>query len=136
MIPKVLEKDEKAEKETKRILIVDDEESIVKLVKMYLEHHDYEVITANDGQVGLEKAKTEKPDLIVLDLMLPKIDGYKVCGLLKRDARYAKTPVIMFTAKAQEKDVKLGEEVGADAYITKPFEPEILLAKINELLKE
>ena len=128
--------DEKAEKGTKRILVVDDEEDIVKLVKMYLEHHRYEVITANDGQVGLEKAKTEKPDLIVLDLMLPKMDGYKVCGLLKKDTRYAKIPVVMFTARAQEKDVKLGQEVGADAYITKPFEPEVLLSKIKELLKE
>ena len=126
----------KAEKGTKRILVVDDEEGIVKLVKMYLEHHRYEILVANDGQEGLEKAKTEKPDLIVLDLMLPKINGYKVCGLLKKDTRYAKTPVILFTAKAQEKDVKLGEEVGADAYITKPYEPEILLAKIKELLKQ
>ena len=128
--------EEKVEQETKRILIVDDEDGIVKLVKMYLEHHHYEVITASDGQEGLDKAKNEKPDLIVLDLMLPKMDGYKVCGLLKRDARYAKIPVILFTAKAQEKDVKLGEEVGADAYITKPYEPEILLAKIKELLNE
>ncbi len=127
--------DEKTEKDTKRILIVDDEEGMVKLVKMYLEHHRYEVITANDGQEGLEKAKTEKPDLIVLDLMLPRINGYKVCGLLKKDARYAKIPVVMFTAKAQEKDIKLGQEVGADAYITKPFEPEVLLSKIKELLK-
>ncbi len=134
MIPKVLEKDEKAEKDTKRILVVDDEEDIVKLVKMYLEHHRYEIITANDGQEGLRKAKAEKPDLIVLDLMLPRMDGYKVCGLLKKDTRYAKTPIILFTAKAQEKDIKLGQEVGADAYITKPFEPEILLAKIKELL--
>jgi len=134
MISKVLKKDEKAEKDTKRILVVDDEEDIVKLVKMYLEHHRYEVIIANDGQEGLEKAKTEKPDLIVLDLMLPKINGYKVCGLLKKDTRYAKTPVILFTAKAQEKDIKLGQEVGADAYITKPFEPEVLLVKIKELL--
>jgi len=126
----------KAEKETKRILVVEDEEGIVKLVKMYLEHHRYEVVIANDGQEGLEKAKTEKPDLIVLDLMLPKISGYKVCGLLKKDTRYAKTPVILFTAKAQEEDVKLGQEVGADAYIIKPFEPETLLAKIKELLKE
>ncbi len=126
----------KAEKDTKRILVVDDEEDIVKLVKMYLEHHRYEVIIANDGQKGLEKAKTEKPDLIVLDLMLPKMHGYKVCGLLKKDTRYAKTPIILFTAKAQEEDVKLGQEVGADAYITKPFEPEILLVKIKELLKE
>ena len=128
--------DEKAEKDTRKILIVDDEEGIVKLVKMYLEHHRYEVITAYDGQEGLEKAKTEKPDLIVLDLMLPRMDGYKVCGLLKRDARYAKTPVIMFTAKGQEKDVKLGEEVGADACIIKPCEPEVLLSKIEELIKE
>ena len=90
--------DEKTEKDTKRILIVDDEEGMVKVVKMYLEHHRYEVITANDGQVGLDKAKTEKPDLIVLDLMLPKTDGYKVCGLLKKDTRYAKIPVVMFTA--------------------------------------
>ena len=126
----------KAEKDTKRILVVDDDEDIVKLVRMYLEHHRYEVATANDGQEGLEKAKAEKPDLIVLDLMLPKMNGYKVCGLLKKDTKYAKTPVILFTAKAQEKDVKLGEDVGADAYITKPLEPEILLAKIEELLEE
>jgi len=107
----------RAEKGTKRILIVDDEEGIIKAVKMYLEHHRYEVLTADDGQEGLEKARTEKYDLIVLDLMLPKIDGYKVCGLLKKDTRYSKTPVILFTAKAQEKDINLGEEVGADAYI-------------------
>jgi len=69
-------------------------------------------------------------------LMLPKMNGYKVCGLLKKDTRYAKTPVILFTAKAQEEDVKLGKEVGADAYITKPFESEILLSKIKELIKE
>ncbi len=124
----------KAEKDTKRILVVDDEEDIVKLVKMYLEHHRYEVIIANDGQEGLEKAKTEQPDLIILDLMLPKISGYKVCGLLKKDTRYAKTPIILFTAKAREEDIKLGQEVGADAYITKPFEPEFLLVKIKELL--
>ena len=128
--------EEKAEKETKRILIIEDTEDVVMLVKMYLESHCYEVLTAYDGQEGLEKAKTEKPDLIILDLMLPRINGYKVCGLLKNDARYTKIPVILFTAKAQEKDKQLGKEVGADAYITKPFEPEILLAKIKELLKE
>ena len=126
----------KAKKDTKRILVVDDVESIVMSVKMFLERNCYEVITANDGQEGFEKAKIEKPDLIILDLMLPRMHGYKVCGLLKKDTRYAKTPIILFTAKAQEKDIKLGQEVGADAYITKPFEPEILLAKIEELLKE
>jgi CheY-like chemotaxis protein len=126
----------KAKKDTKRILVVDDVKSIAMSVKMFLERHHYEVITANDGQEGFEKAKTEKPDLIILDLMLPRMHGYKVCGLLKRDTRYAKTPIILFTAKAQEEDVKLGQEVGADAYMIKPFEPEILLAKIKELLKE
>jgi len=126
----------KVEEDTKRILIVDDTEDIVKLVKMYLEHHHYEVITAYDGQEGLEKARTDKPDLIILDLMLPKINGYKVCGLLKRDTKYAKIPIILFTAKTQEKDMKLGEEVGADAYVTKPFEPEVLLSKIKEFIKD
>jgi DNA-binding response OmpR family regulator len=128
--------DDNAKKETKRILIVDDEEGIVKIVKMYLEHHHYEVITANDGQEGLDKVKTDKPDLIVLDLMLPKMNGYKVCGLLKKDTRYAKIPIILFSAKSQEKDIKLGQEVGADAYLTKPFESDVLLAKIKELIKE
>ena len=71
-----------------------------------------------------------------LDLMLPKMDGYKVCGLLKKDARYSKIPIIMFTARVQEEDVKLGQELGAEAYITKPFEPEALLGRIKELLKE
>ncbi len=126
----------KAKKDTKRILIVDDVESIVMSVKKFLERHRYEVITANDGREGFEKAKSEKPDLIILDLMLPRMHGYKVCGLLKKDTMYAKIPIILFTVKAQEEDVKLGQEVGADAYIIKPFEPETLLAKIKELLKE
>ncbi len=129
------EKAAKVKKDAGRILIVDDEEDIAKLLKKHLEYHHYEVITASDGQEGLDKAKTEKPDLIILDLMLPKISGYKICGLLKKDTRYAKIPIILFTAKAQEEDVKLGEEVGADAYIIKPFESEVLLSKIKELIK-
>lgn len=118
----------------KRILIIDDEPKMVKMVKRRLEANDYEVIAASDGQEGFEKAKTEKADLIISDLMLPKLDGYKVCGLLKKDARYSKIPVIIFTTRAQEADRKLGEEMGANAYIMKPFEPEVLLAKISELL--
>lgn len=136
MISEKLEKEKETIQETKKILIVDDEDGIVKLVKMYLEYNHYEVITASDGQEGLDKAKTGEPDLIILDLMLPKINGYKVCGLLKKDSRYAKIPVILFTAKTQEKDMKLGQEVGADAYLTKPFEPEILLSKIKELINK
>ena len=119
----------------KRILIVEDEAQLVNLLKMRLEANDYEVITAYDGQEGLDKARKEKLNLIILDLMLPGMDGYKVCGLLKKDTRYAGVPIIMFTARAQEEDIKLGKEVGADAYITKPFEPQVLLEKIKELLQ-
>lgn len=118
----------------KRILLVDDEPNLVLLMEARLKVNGYEVLTANNGQTALEVAKKEKPDLIILDLMLPKMDGYKVCALLKKDVRYAKIPIIMFTARAQQEDIQLGEEVGADAYITKPFEPKILLSKMGELL--
>lgn len=118
----------------KRILIVDDEPNIVSLLATRLKANGYEVLSALDGLEGLAKAKTEKPDLIILDLMLPKMDGYKVCGLLKKDTRYAKIPILMFTAKAQEEDQRLGEEVGADAYFTKPFVPKTLLSRIQELI--
>ncbi|UCB57592.1 MAG: response regulator [Candidatus Omnitrophota bacterium] len=119
----------------KKILLVDDETGLVELMKMRLEREGYEVITGYDGQEALDKARKEKPDLIILDLMLPKMDGYKVCGLLKRDARYSKIPVVMFTARAEEEDRKAGEEAEADAYIIKPFEPKLLLEKIKELLE-
>lgn len=119
----------------KRILVVDDEAELVKAIEIRLKAADYEVLAAYDGQEALDKARKEKPDLIVLDLMLPKMDGYKVCGLLKADTRYSKIPVIMFTAKAQEGDMRLGKEVGAEAYITKPFEHQVLLSKIQELLE-
>lgn len=121
--------------EKKKILLVEDEKDLVETVSLRLEAAGYEIIPAYDGREGLEKAKREKPDLIILDLMLPKMDGYKVCGLLKADTRYNKIPIVMFTARAQESDKKMGQEVGADAYITKPFEPEALLEKINELLR-
>ena len=120
----------------KKILLVDDEKDLVETVVFQLQISGYDAIVAYDGQEGLDKARKEKPDLIILDLMLPKMDGYKVCGLLKNDSRYTKIPIIMFTAKAQESDIKLAKEVGAEAYITKPFEEEILLGKIKELLKE
>jgi DNA-binding response OmpR family regulator len=120
----------------KKILVVDDEPHIVKLVASRLKANGYEVITAGDGQEALDTARTEKPDLIILDLMLPKMDGYKVCGFLKRDTKYVNLPIIMFSARAQEEDIKTAQEVGADAYITKPFKPDELLGKIKELLKE
>ncbi len=119
----------------KRILIVDDEPDLMETLSFRLEANKYEVIKAYDGQEGLDKARKDNPDLIILDLMLPKLDGYKVCRMLKFDDKYKKIPIILFTARAQESDKKTGEEVGADAYVTKPFEPAVLLAKIAELLK-
>lgn len=120
----------------KRILIVDDELDLVTIVQLRLEAGGYEVIVAYDGQDGLAKAQKEKPDLIILDLMMPRIDGHKVCGLLKADARYNKIPIIIYSARGQDEDVRLAEEVGADAYVLKSIEIEELLNKTKELLKE
>ena len=120
----------------KKILITEDSPTILAITKDTLESVGYSVICAVDGQEGLDKARKEMPDLIILDLMLPKIDGYKVCRMLKFDEKYRNIPIIIFTARAQEADVKLGQEVGADAYLTKPFEPNILLAKVEELFRK
>lgn len=120
----------------KKILLVDDEKDLVTAVSFRLTAEGYDVISALDGQSALDTAKREKPDLIILDLMLPKVNGYKVCGLLKADMRYSRIPIIMFTARVQEADKKMGEEAGADAYITKPFEAAALLARIKEFLGE
>ncbi len=119
-----------------KILVIDDETQLIEMVQMRLEAAGYEVVTASDGQEGLDKAKSIEPDLILCDVMMPKMDGYKVCGLLKNDSRYSKIPLILFTARAQQDDQDVGDEVGADAYITKPFEPPVLLAKIKELLEQ
>ncbi len=118
----------------KKILLVEDEPQLVDMLKLRLEANNYEVAIAYDGKQALEKAQTEQPDLIILDLLLPKLDGYTVCGLLKKDARHAHIPIVVLTARAQEADIKMGKEVGADEYITKPFEPKVLLEKINNLL--
>ena len=120
----------------KRILLVDDEPQIVRLVGRRLRANGYEVLAADNGEMALELAQSEMPDLVILDLMLPKLDGYKVCGLLKRDSRYAQIPIILFTARAQEEDIKIGKEVGANAYITKPFNAQTLLQKIQELVRK
>ncbi len=117
-----------------RILLVDDEPSIVKMVGKRLEGEGFEVLIATDGQDALTKARTQLPDLIVLDLMLPKLNGYEVCTMLKQDARYQKIPVVLFTAKTQEKDEKLGMECGANAYVRKPFRAQELLETIRGLL--
>jgi len=120
----------------RRILLVEDEQDLVTALVFRLEAEGYEVISAADGEAGLHKAKNERPDLILLDLMLPKMHGYKVCSSLKADNVYKNIPIIIFTARAGEEDRKMSEEVGAEAYISKPFEPSILMAKIKELLRD
>ena len=118
----------------KKILLVDDETDLLETLQYRLEAAGFTVVTSGDGQDGLKKARSENPDLIVLDLMLPKLDGYRVCRMLKFDEKYKNIPIILFSARVQESDIAMGQEQGADAYVTKPFDPKALLEKINELL--
>ena len=118
----------------KRILLIEDEKDMVFAVTLQLQAAGYEIIVAGNGEEGLDKARREKPDLIILDLMLPKMDGYKVCGLLKSDKKYMHIPVIMFSARASQADKELGKKVFVDAYITKPFDPKALLDTIRKVL--
>ncbi|MFH1238828.1 MAG: response regulator [bacterium] len=117
-----------------KILVVDDDPFIVNLIVYNLEQEGYNIIQATNGLEALEKARREKPDLIVLDIMLPKMDGYKVSRILKFDINYKNIPVLMLTAKAQDVDKQTGMETGADVYMTKPFEPEALVKKVRDLL--
>ncbi len=117
-----------------RILVVDDEIYIVHILDFSLGMEGYEVITALDGEQALEKLKSEKPDLIVLDIMMPKLDGYEVCKSIKANQETAHIPVILLSAKGRNVDQKLGFDVGADDYITKPFSPRKLVERINQLL--
>jgi len=117
-----------------KVLVVDDEVYILHILDFSLNAEGYEVITAEDGEQGLAKAKSEQPDLVVLDVMMPKIDGYEVCRQLKQDPKMKDVPVILLTAKGRDIDRKLGLEVGADDYITKPFSPNKLIEKIGSFL--
>jgi DNA-binding response OmpR family regulator len=119
----------------KRVLIADDEPDIVDSIKFSLDLEGIESLEAYNGEDALAKAKKERPDLIVLDIMMPRINGYKVARLLKFDDTYRHIPIIMLTAKAQEKDKKIGEETGADEYITKPFEMDELISTIKRHLE-
>lgn len=120
----------------KRILVIEDEEDLLKMMIFRLKSGGYEVISATDGLQGLEMAKKEKPELIILDLMLPRMDGYRICKMLKTSDEYKNIPIIILTARMEESDKKLAEEVGANAYMTKPFDHKLLLEKIKEFLKE
>lgn len=119
---------------SKKILVVDDEPDVNSLLVLLLQTQGYNVISAADGQEALEKARGQNPDLILLDVMLPKMDGYKVARMLKFDENYSHIPIIMLTAKVQDKDKQTGLETGADMYITKPFEPSDIIEKIKQSL--
>ncbi|MBB5324516.1 two-component system alkaline phosphatase synthesis response regulator PhoP [Anoxybacillus tepidamans] len=118
---------------SKKVLVVDDEPSIVTLLQYNLEQAGFEVITANDGEEGMKKAIREQPDLMILDLMLPKMDGIEVCKQLRLQKMM--TPILMLTAKDDEFDKVLGLELGADDYMTKPFSPREVLARIKAILR-
>ena len=118
-----------------KILVVDDEPDVLQLVEYNLKAANYEVVTAGDGLEALKKARALVPNLIILDLMLPELDGLEVCKLLRRDSNTASIPIIMLTAKAAEMDRILGLELGADDYVTKPFSPRELLLRVKRLLR-
>ena len=118
-----------------KILVVDDEPEAVELVEFNLKQAGYDVVTAADGADALKKARASIPDLIVLDIMLPEMNGLEVCKLLRRDAATARVPIIMLTAKAAEIDRVLGLELGADDYITKPFSPRELVLRVKKMLQ-
>lgn len=119
----------------KTILVVEDEKDILQLVKLYLEKEGFRVVTAMTGPDGLKQVKNERPDLIVLDLMLPEMDGLEVCKRVRTAAETAMLPIIMLTAKAEESDTVIGLELGADDYVTKPFSPKALTARVKALLR-
>lgn len=120
--------------EKKKILIVDDEKELVSLVSLHMKMAGYDVLSAANGEKALEIAEEEKPDLIILDLMLPKVDGWEVCRRLREESNIAKVPVIMLTARAETDDKLKGFEVGADDYVTKPFSPRELVARVKRVL--
>ncbi len=118
-----------------RILVVDDEEDLLELIKYNLSKEGYRVTGVGTGEAGLTEARRNPPDLIVLDLLLPTIDGLEICRLLKSDASTRQIPIIMLTAKSEEADVVTGLEMGADDYVAKPFSPRVLLARVKAILR-
>lgn len=118
-----------------RILVVDDDKSIVKVVRSYLEQAGYEVRVAYDGVTALHSLRSEKPDLLVLDLMLPDRDGWEITRLIRADATLGATPIIMLTARVEDADKIVGLELGADDYITKPFNTREIVARVRALLR-
>lgn len=118
-----------------RILIVDDEADLVSVLRFGLQVEGFEVLSAFDGEEGLRLARDQRPDLIVLDLMLPKMDGYQVCRALKFDERYKAIPIIILSARSGEQDRRLAQEMGADAFVTKPYDMRDLVTRVRDKLR-
>jgi two-component system, OmpR family, alkaline phosphatase synthesis response regulator PhoP len=118
-----------------RILVVDDDKQIVRLVQSYLEQAGYTVLTAADGATALRTIRTERPDLVVLDLMLPDQDGWSITRTVRADASQANLPIIMLTARVEDTDKIVGLEIGADDYVAKPFNPRELVARVRAVLR-
>jgi len=118
-----------------KILVVDDEVNITQILEFSIGAEGYEVLTAVNGEEAIDKARREQPDLIILDIMMPKIDGYEACRILKANPATKNIPVVLLTAKGRDIDKRLGYEVGATDYIVKPFSPNKLVARIHELLQ-
>ncbi len=119
----------------KNILVVEDEEDILELVEYNLAKNGFRVTTVSSGEAALREVRTDPPDLVVLDLMLPGVDGLEICKTLKGDPRTAKIPVVMLTAKGEESDIITGLELGADDYIAKPFSPKVLIARVRTVMR-
>ena len=117
------------------LLVVEDEEDILKLVQYNLSNEGYRVLTATAGEDAISTAKTHAPDLIILDLMLPGIDGLTVCRILQNDPTTHSIPIVMLTAKGEESDIVTGLELGAEDYVTKPFSPRVLIARVRRVLR-
>jgi CheY-like chemotaxis protein len=118
-----------------RILIVEDEDALIRILDFMLRSRGYEVLPARDGAEGLRLATTERPDLIVLDVMLPLMDGIEVCRRLKADPEYHEIPILLLTAKAQAEDRRRGMEAGADLLLTKPYDRSVLLESVDRLIE-
>jgi two-component system alkaline phosphatase synthesis response regulator PhoP len=118
-----------------KVLVVDDEEYIQHILNFSFGAEGYDVVTASDGEEGLSKARNEKPDVIVMDIMMPKMDGYEACKKIKADPSTKNIPVILLTAKGRDADRKLGSEAGADDYVVKPFSPGRLIERVEGIIK-
>lgn len=118
----------------RKVLVVDDEVNITQIMEFSIGAEGYDVVTAANGEEAISKARKEQPNLIILDIMMPKVDGYEVCRVLKRDPLTKRIPVILLTAKGREIDKRLGYEVGASDYVVKPFSPSQLINKVNSYL--